>query len=41
MVVCHLLILSKELQFYIFVFEAWKFEKFKGAEYFRKALHLV
>ena len=42
MIVSHLLlILHKKIQFYIFMFEAWnvqKVAKFKGAEYFRKAL---
>ena len=45
MIVSHLLlILHKKIQFYIFMFEAWnvaKGRKFKGAEYFRKALYIL
>ena len=42
MIVSHLLlILHKKIQFYIFMFEMWqKVAKFKGAEYFRKALYV-
>ena len=41
MIVSHLLlILHKKIQFYIFMFEAWNVAKFKGAEYFLKALYI-
>jgi hypothetical protein len=43
MIVSHLLILHKKIQFYIFMFEAWNVAKgckVEGGEYFRKALYV-